>query len=171
MRTVALMTLGLFSFMHIATVDAEERLCGAAEFRQFDFWIGEWDVVDHEGRPAGRNSIALEQRGCALVERWTSMKGGTGMSLNHFDPMSRQWKQHWVGLGLILEMSGALIEGSIVLEGPLQYVAESRVTLLRGTWTPLPDGRVRQHFVESADRGKTWTDWFDGYYSRAPSKR
>jgi hypothetical protein len=33
-------------------------------------------------------------------------------------------------------------------------------------WTPLPDGRVRQHFKESSDGGKTWTDWFDGYYSK-----
>ena len=53
----------------------------------------------------------------------------------------------------------------MVLEGPLQYVAQKRVTLLRGEWTKLPDGRVRQHFTESSDDGKTWTEWFDGYYS------
>ncbi len=88
------------------------------------------------------------------------------MSMNHFDPLSKSWKQHWVGLGLILEMSGGLKGDSMVLEGTLQYLADSKVTLLRGTWTLLPDGRVRQHFVESMDEGKTWTEWFDGYYSR-----
>lgn len=141
--------------------------CAADPFRQFDFWIGTWNVADGEGRAAGRNVITLEQQGCVLIERWTSAKGGTGMSMNHYDPASGRWKQHWVGLGLILEMTGGMKDGSMVLEGPLQYVADSRVTRLRGTWTQLPDGRVRQHFVESSDNGKTWTDWFDGYYSRA----
>ncbi len=140
--------------------------CVSADFRQFDFWVGEWNVVDQDGRTAGRNSVTLEQNGCVLIERWTSARGGTGMSMNHFDPLSKSWKQHWVGLGLILEMSGGLKGDSMVLEGTLQYLADSKVTLLRGTWTLLPDGRVRQHFVESMDEGKTWTEWFDGYYSR-----
>ena len=34
----------------------------------------------------------------------------------------------------------------------------------RGTWTPLEDGVVRQHFEQSGDDGATWTTWFDGYY-------
>jgi hypothetical protein len=34
----------------------------------------------------------------------------------------------------------------------------------------LPDGRVRQHFQESADDGKTWQEWFDGYYRRSRSR-
>jgi hypothetical protein len=142
------------------------RACGEAAFRQFDFWVGEWDVRDAAGELAGRNSIALEQNGCVLVERWTSTRGGTGMSMNHYDPLAQAWRQHWVGLGIILEMRGGLRDGAMVLEGPLQYVAQKRVTLLRGEWTKLPDGRVRQHFTESSDDGKTWTEWFDGYYSK-----
>jgi hypothetical protein len=63
-------------------------------------------------------------------------------------------------------MSGAWRNGSMVLEGPMFYVDDKRTTLLRGTWTPLPDGRVRQHFVESTDNGKTWNEWFDGYYKK-----
>ena len=142
------------------------KACADAAFRQFDFWVGEWEVRDAEGKPVGRNSIALEQNGCVLVERWTSALGGTGMSMNHYDPLAQSWRQHWVGLGIILEMRGGLSDGAMVLEGPLQYVAQNRVTSLRGVWTPLPDGRVRQRFTESSDDGKTWTEWFDGYYSR-----
>jgi hypothetical protein len=52
------------------------------------------------------------------------------------------------------------------LEGPLQYLGQGRTTTLRGTWSKLDDGRVRQHFEESADGGTTWTTWFDGYYTR-----
>jgi hypothetical protein len=140
--------------------------CPGAAFRQFDFWVGEWEVRNAQDEPVGRNTITLEQNGCVLIERWTSARGGTGLSMNHYDPLAQAWRQHWVGLGIMLEMRGGLTDGAMVLEGPLQYVAENRVTMLRGVWTPLPDGRVRQHFKESSDGGKTWTDWFDGYYSK-----
>jgi hypothetical protein len=62
-------------------------------------------------------------------------------------------------------MQGGLRGEAMVLEGPLHYVREARTTRLRGTWTRLGDGRVRQLFEESTDRGQTWTPWFDGYYS------
>jgi hypothetical protein len=64
-------------------------------------------------------------------------------------------------------MQGGRENGAMVLEGPLHYVRANRTTRLRGTWSVLPDGRVRQLFVESEDSGKTWSPWFDGYYSRA----
>ena len=156
----------LVSAMQTSGQQSPPQLCQTASFRQFDFWVGEWEVRDQTGKPAGRNSITLEQNGCVLVERWTSMSGGTGMSMNHYDPQAAVWRQHWVGVGVILEMSGGMKDREMILEGPLQYLADGRVTLLRGTWTPLPDGRVRQHFIESADQGKTWTEWFDGYYSK-----
>lgn len=44
-------------------------------------------------------------------------------------------------------------------------------TLLRGIRTPLTDGRLRQHFLESRDGGKTWEEWFDGYSSAGLSLR
>ena len=140
--------------------------CASAEFHQFDFWAGRWEVADGDGKPAGRNSVTLEEKGCALIERWTSVAGNTGMSMNFYDPLAKTWTQQWIGLGLLLRMTGGLRDGSMVLEGPLQYVGTTRVTRLRGTWTALPDGRVRQHFQESADDGKTWQEWFDGYYRR-----
>ena len=146
------------------------RLCDEPEFRQFDFWVGDWTVHDGENVFAGENRITLEQRGCVLVERWNSARGGTGQSLNYYDPVARAWKQRWVGLGLILEMQGRFAGGAMVLEGPLYYVREKRTTRLRGSWSALPDGRVRQLFVESVDGGKTWTPWFDGYYSRREGK-
>jgi hypothetical protein len=143
-----------------------QRACDGGPFQQFDFWAGDWIVRNESGKVVGRNSILPEQGGCALIERWTSSEGGTGVSLNFYDPGSGTWRQQWISPGIVLAMQGGLVDGAMVLEGPLQYVKDGRTTLLRGTWTLLPDGRVRQHFVESVDQGKTWSDWFDGYYSR-----
>jgi hypothetical protein len=143
------------------------RICDAERHKQFDFWVGKWTVRTPDGKPAGVNTITLEERGCVVVERWRSANGGTGQSFNYYDPVVGKWKQRWVGLGLILEMEGAFRNGAMVLEGPLHYVQQKRTTILRGTWTPSPEGGVRQHFEESADKGKTWTTWFDGRYSRS----
>jgi hypothetical protein len=140
--------------------------CESGAYREFDFWAGHWIVKDASGQEVGRNSIEIEQRGCALVERWTSADRSTGVSLNFYDPVARVWTQQWVSPGAVLTMTGGLVDGTMVLEGPLHYLKDGRATRLRGTWTKLPDGRVRQHFEESADQGRTWTDWFDGYYSR-----
>ncbi len=140
--------------------------CAKKSFREFDFWVGEWEVRDADGKFAGANRISNEENGCAIIERWKSASGGTGQSLNYFDPAANRWKQEWIGLGLLLHMEGGLRDGAMTMEGPLQYISQNRVTRLRGIWTPLADGRVRQQFEESVDDGKTWSPWFDGYYTR-----
>jgi hypothetical protein len=140
--------------------------CAAGPFRQFDFWAGAWDVDDRDGKLAGHNDVTIEERGCVLVERWKSVAGNTGLSVNFYDPRAKSWTQQWIGLGVLLRMTGGMRDGAMVLEGPLQNLRTGRLTRLRGTWSSLPDGRVRQHFEESSDDGKTWEEWFDGYYRR-----
>jgi hypothetical protein len=152
-----------------AQAESQPDACAAPVFHQFDFWLGTWSVTEASGQSAGHNSISSEQKGCVVMEHWQSAKGGTGMSMNFYDPRIAKWRQIWVGLGLTLEMTGELKDGSMVLEGPLYYLNDKHSTLLRGSWTALPDGRVRQHFTESTDQGKTWTDWFDGYYKKTGS--
>lgn len=156
------MTLACLSGASVAAAPP----CAEEPYHQFDFWIGEWDVRDAAGKLAGVNRIANEEDGCVLVERWNSAAGGHGQSYNYYDPAAGKWKQLWVGLGILLHMEGELRDGSMRLEGPLQYLADGRKTILRGTWSKLPDGRVRQHFEESTDNGGSWTTWFDGYYTR-----
>jgi len=36
------------------TADPAPAPCGRAENRQFDFWVGEWDVQDPKGNRRGR---------------------------------------------------------------------------------------------------------------------
>lgn len=144
--------------------------CASGPFREFDFWSGEWDVHDENGRLAGRNRVTIEEQGCVVLEHWRAANGSTGQSMNYYDPAAKRWKQRWAGLGVVLEMDGGMQGDAMVLEGPLHNLGQNRTTLLRGTWTKLSDGRVRQQFVQSDDGGKTWKPWFDGYYTRTPTK-
>jgi hypothetical protein len=164
--TVKAATTATLACLLGGTATAATQPCSEGPFREFDFWAGEWNVHDAQGKAAGVNSISIEENGCVLVERWRSANGGTGQSYNYYDPAAKRWKQLWVGFNILLHMEGGMSTGSMRLEGPLQYLGQDRVTILRGTWTPLPDGRLRQLFEESEDDGATWTTWFDGYYTR-----
>jgi hypothetical protein len=145
---------------------ARKRACDDPAFRLFDFWSGQWEVRDRSGKVVGTNTVSIEQNGCVLIERWQARAGGSGISMNYYDPQAKRWRQNWVSPGVVLQMTGDFANGAMVLEGPLQNLAQQHVTLLRGEWTQLPDGRLRQLFTESADGGKTWNEWFDGYYTR-----
>jgi hypothetical protein len=136
-------------------------------FRDFDFWIGEWDVHVANGTPAGSNVIKSIERGCALTEHWTSVNGGTGMSINYLDKASGEWVQVWnAESGGQIIIRGGLTNDGMALEGYIHYVGNGTTAPFRGLWTPLADGRVRQYFEQSNDDGNTWVPWFEGFYTR-----
>lgn len=137
------------------------------EFKQFDFWLGEWRVVDPQGTYQGSNRIEKTQGGCLLVENWKGAAGTTGTSMNFYDGHAKEWVQVWASPGLQLEIRGGLVDGSMVLVGNAFYIQSGDYYPFRGTWTPMEGGIVRQHFEQSTDGGKTWTTWFDGRYHPA----
>ena len=162
-----LLSLFLLALPGFAMAQQNQSPCKAMEeARQFDFWVGEWIVETADGKKAGENKISQQQNGCLLREEWTSAGGGTGQSINFYDPEEKKWNQVWVSSnGSLGYFKGGLKEGAMVLEGKWVNPDGSSYPL-NGTWTPLEDGRVRQHFVQSQDGGETWTSWFDGYYRK-----
>ncbi|MEX2495343.1 MAG: hypothetical protein WD448_04595 [Woeseia sp.] len=137
------------------------------EFRDFDFWIGHWEVRDPEGELAGHNVIEAAQRGCVLIENWNGAGGSTGTSMNYFDQATDEWVQLWTDAGGgQINIRGGMTEAGMLLEGQIHYVSSKTTAPFRGLWTPQPDGRVRQFFEQSNDGGRTWEPWFEGFYSR-----
>jgi tetratricopeptide (TPR) repeat protein len=136
-----------------------------AEFRQFDFWIGDWNVVS-SGQPAGTNHIEKHENGCFLMENWVSVNAGTGKSMNFYDPVAKKWNQIWVdSSGSSIMASGGLQNGAMHFEGDHHYPGGNH-ELFRMTFTPRDDGSVRQFIEQSKDEGKTWYVWFDGIYEK-----
>ncbi len=150
----------------VTNVRRNTQPCEEGAYRDFDFWIGNWDVADASGNHQGTNVIARGPGGCMLEENWTSAGGGAGTSLNYYDPTTGTWSQLWVSSGLLIKVEGGLKDGAMHLAGTSYYMANDDLRSFRGTWTPLADGRVRQYFEESTDGGETWAIWFDGYYTR-----
>jgi len=147
---------------------ATPAACTAAEYRQFDFWLGDWDVSTPDGRAAGRNVITRIAGGCALHENWAGRGGFTGQSLNGWNARTRQWQQTWLdSSGGRLDLAGGWRDGAMVLEGSAPHPQTAGATLRhRIAWTPRADGSVRQHWQTSEDGGTTWSTAFDGRYVR-----
>lgn len=140
--------------------------CPAAEARQFDFWLGDWDVFTPDGKLAGTNRIA-KLYGCVLHESWSNPKV-QGQSFNLYDADRGVWHQTWVdSSGSLLVIEGAMRGGSMVLSDATLPGKKDAKQVNEIAWTPNADGSVRQHWRVSADGGKTWTTSFDGKYVRA----
>ena len=140
--------------------------CTSEKHRQFDFWVGSWDVTAN-GQPAGHNDITLVHGDCALSENWKSAGGAfTGSSLNIYDQANDKWHQTWVDVtGTLLELDGGLVDGKMVLQGK-RPGPDGQAVINRISWTPNEDGSVRQHWETSTD-GENWTTAFDGHYVKA----
>lgn len=146
-----------------AKPDPDAAPCSAEGYRQFDFWIGDWIVETPEGEPAGANRIEAVLGGCALVEHWRGTTGSIGTSLNQYDARDGRWHQVWVdGRGGRLELTGRRSGDSMVLSG--RTTSETGRVHHEISWTPLEDGRVRQHWRASKDGGASWEDVFVGIY-------
>lgn len=138
----------------------------SATARQFDFWVGDWDVKTQQGQVAGTNDVLLLENGCLIQENWTGSMGGTGKSFNFYDNAAKKWRQIWVDNG----GNSTLFTGEVV-NGEMVYLADrvgkdGKPVLVRLTFTPLSKDKVRQHGENSSDGGKTWLTTYDLVYFR-----
>jgi hypothetical protein len=137
--------------------------CTGPEYRQFDFWIGDWDtfeVDDRNGRSIARARIRPIVGGCALHELYEQSDGLIGDSILTFDPVRRQWNQTWVtNRGSNMVLWGEQRDGAVVLEGEV-HLHDGSAILQRITWRAEGDA-VRETAVLSRDGGERWEPAFD----------
>jgi hypothetical protein len=142
--------------------------CDGSAYRQFDFWVGDWDAVEAgEVTPRARVRVTRILDGCAIREEYQDGSGLIGESLSTYDRSRQVWHQSWVtNRGQLLLLDGEFRGGAIVLTG--SDPAAGAAALVRGTWTATRDG-VREVGVMSPDGGKTWRPWFDLSFRRHQS--
>ncbi|MDX1476145.1 MAG: hypothetical protein R3301_00520 [Saprospiraceae bacterium] len=162
-----LITLSVFlALSAVATAQTSPCACCAAEYRQFDFWLGYWEAFTPAGQLAGTNDIVLLQDSCIVQENWVSAGGGfTGTSYNYYDRQRRLWNQVWIdNQGGSLVLQGRRAGNQMILSGTSRN-QNGDLVKNRVTWTANEDGTVRQLWETSAD-GTSWSVAFDGLYKR-----
>jgi len=133
------------------------------EYRQLDFWVGEWNVFSGATK-VGESSVQLILKDCVVFENWRGLQGSSGKSFNKYNNVSRQWEQFWVSdSGITNYFKGGIVNDS--MRYMLEMPAPGGGTLIRHlTFTPLPEGKVRQLSEGSTDGGKTWNTEYDFVY-------
>lgn len=143
--------------------------CAAPEYRQFDFWVGDWDAFDFD-KPTtkvARTQVGRILDGCVLRENYEGADGHHGESFTIYDASRKIWHQTWVtNRGELLVIEGQFQDGEMVLSG----VDHAKHSLVRGAWKPL-NGGVRETAVTSTDAGKTWKPWFDLMFRPATARK
>lgn len=145
--------------------------CGSAEYRQFDFWVGSWDVYPTGGDQLVAHSlIESVYNGCGVRENWMPLKvENSGGSLNSYVSEQRLWRQTWIdSSGARVDFQGGWNGTAMILEGYWRdFLAPGRGATVRMTYSRRADGSVRQLGEASEDRGKSWQPSFDFTYRPA----
>ena len=142
----------------------------ASPYRQFDFWLGEWNVFDQAGNPVGTSRIERILGECVLLENWKGLGGGEGKSFNTWNPGQKRWEQYWVD-GVPIFFEGHLKDGEMRFRSDGVTRTGAR-KFRRLTFSKLSGGRVRQFSEASPDDGRSWAPESDFVYvpKGAPAK-
>jgi hypothetical protein len=132
--------------------------------RQFDFWVGDWEVFDTRGTRTGTSHVERSLDGCLIIENWEARLGDKGKSFNTYNPGTHKWQQYWVSsTGGVTFYEGEFKDGSMRFVGT-NNPRSGTPGPVRLTFTPLDGGRVRQFGEVSTDNGATWNVGYDFVY-------
>lgn len=154
-----------------------------SESRQFDFWIGEWDVNLRQQQENNtwndwKKSIARIYPildGKAILELWEEQSDSgpenviIGYSLRYFDPEESKWI-------LWLNWPGKNQSGSRSLSGKFRHgrgefyserpINDSTTLISRYSFSDITSSSLRWDNGNSTDGGKTWTSSWIMEFSR-----
>ena len=164
----------LFILLCISYSVLGQRLpCSSSQFRQFDFWIGEWDVFGKTGQKAGDSKISLILDSCIILEEWTSanMQQGlryAGKSFNTWNAATKEWQQTWVDNtgNTTAYTHGKYEEKKIIFKTDPFPFSKDTIAVRRLTFFDLGKDKVRQLGEITKDKGATWATEYDLEYRR-----
>lgn len=161
-------TSSSFKEIHKRIYNSAYPCAADPEQREFDFWVGEWDVFQNGTTQLVGHSVVQKISGeCALLENWTaSHGGGNGKSINYMNAQTNTWEQDWIG-----SMGGPqrFLNG-VYKDSAMRFTYESvsngqKVTGNFIFYNMGPD-KVRQYQDATTDGGKTYTVSYDFIYIR-----
>ena len=89
--------------------------CSGPEYRQMDFWVGEWNGVfplPGGGEGHATNRITKDEFGSCVIAEHFQTATGPGASFSTWDPYRKQWVQTWVDAsGGYITLAGGPVAG------------------------------------------------------------
>ena len=160
------------------TAQTSANPCAAPEQKQFDFWVGEWDVSWPGSQPGetlhATNSIHRILDNCVVEENFQAEAPPPplhGKSLSLFDTRSGKWKQTWVdNQGGYLDFIGEFRDGQMILARKFTDPKGLEIHQ-RMVWKNISPQAFDWSWERSEDSGKTWkVVWPLRYQRKAASQ-
>lgn len=138
--------------------------------RDFDFWIGEWDVFNNSypNHRVGSSIIQNVSGECTILENWQSWNNPfSGKSQNWYDNNTGKWTQLWIGSGGGHQYftDGEYKDGAMRFKA-MAPGANGVLQPANFIFYNLGPDKVRQYYELSADSGKTFQVVYDFIYMR-----
>ncbi|MGD2061127.1 MAG: DUF1579 family protein [Acidimicrobiia bacterium] len=153
----------------------EQRPCSSAEARQFDFWLGEWQLswpAEQAGgepgeRQTGTNRITRMFDDCVIEENFaTDDERFRGHSVSVYDEKAKCWRQTWVdSSGGYLVFTGNYDGETMELRTTPEERAHETV-VQRMVFSDITDDSLEWSWQGSRDGGDTWNDLWNISYQR-----
>jgi hypothetical protein len=152
-------------------VRANADPCNAhPEYRQLDFWLGDWDVVSAAGQRVGSSRVERLLNNCVIMETYTAVPGTAtastyvGQAFHFYDQRVKKWTQHYIDTtGVPYDWEGESVDGLLRYQREGPYGPSNLFVHQRMTFTP-KEGGVHQLFEQSIDGGRTWRAGFNAMY-------
>ncbi|WP_462221929.1 hypothetical protein [Ferruginibacter sp.] len=154
-------------------LQAQKLPCSNPVYRQFDFWVGEWEAFDNNGKKVGDSKISVILDSCIILEEWTSASIQQGLryagkSFNTYNAATKQWQQTWVDNagGSNEYLQGKFENNQIIYSSTPFNFSKDTIAIRKMTFTNLGPNKLRQHGEISKDNGATWSTEYDLEYRR-----
>jgi hypothetical protein len=162
------------------TPPAIKPACASAEHRQFDFWIGDWDVTirarksptsEEWGEAKGSQHIEAILGGCTISENFSAdgpQEPWAGKSYSSWQPQLGKWRQTWVDDGgSYLAFTGGVEAGVMTLYGEPRTVKDVSFQM-RMVFKNVTADSLLWEWQRSTDDWKTNTVMMAIDYKRRP---
>src|SRR5580698_3037605 len=141
--------------------------CGSQDYRQLDFWVGEWRVFEaSDNSPVGSSKIEIVMEQCGIKESFDAPQAGAadyiGTSYSSYDRKDGTWHQMYIdNSGSVGLYTGGPDGNDMTFTCPAKAGATQKMIYRRQA-----DGSVRQIGTLSTDGGKTWQAGYDYVYRK-----
>lgn len=154
-----------------ATSASKTGNCTDPEYRQLDFWLGEWDLswTQNDGKPGqGTNSITQQPYdNCVIMENFDGAPTMEfkGMSVSTWHKPSKLWRQAWVDDqgGFFSLYGGPNEDGTFSLE---MERPGDRGPFRRMVWEDITDKSLVWRWQGKSSVEKPWIDQWVIYYAK-----
>ena len=158
----------------VLAAPAMQKPCTSPEHRQFDFWVGDWDLhwTNADGSSGrGRNRIDKILDGAVIEEKFeeTGDVGGTvlkGRSLTVFNKATGMWRQAWAdNQGGFFALTGQVDGDRRILMTDVVRSAE-KASAQRMVFHSISANALTWDWEGSVDGGSTWKRLWRIEYAR-----